>query len=176
MLQNIKVPAIAGAVLTALAGVLTALSGIPVVATYAVGAVSIVNVLIPAFSGQPGHATFKVPAIVGMVLTGLAAALAGLEGISAVAIYATAAAGAIHALIPLFRYDKSLKGTTAGQKIDTKVEVPAFVGTLVTAGLVICSLLTGVPGWAPYIAGAVTFLHTVSGYFVYSDTTPTRRK
>lgn len=169
MLQNIKVPAMAGAVLTALAGVLTTLSGIPVIAVYATGAVSVVNVLVPLFSGQPGHATFKVPALVGVVLTALAAAAVSLEDVSAVAIYATAAAGAIHALIPLFRYDPSLKGTTAAQRIDAKVEVPAFVGTLITCGLVVCSLLTGVPAVAPYVAGALTFLHTVAGYFTYPD-------
>lgn len=169
MLQNIKVPAIAGAVLTALAGVLTALSGIPVAAVYATGAVSVVNLLVPLFSGQPGHATFKVPALVGVILTALAAAVVSLEGVSAVAIYATAAAGAIHAVVPLFRYDKSLKGTTAGELISPKVEVPAFVGSLITVGLVVCSLLAGIPGWDPYIAGGVTFLHTVSGYFVYSN-------
>jgi hypothetical protein len=169
MLQNIKVPAIAGAILTALAGVLAALAGIPVVGVYAVAAVSVVNVLIPALSGRPGHATFKVPALVGVILTALAAALVTLEGVSSVAIYATPAAGAIHALVPLFRYDKSLKGTTAAQRIDAKVEVPAFVGTLITVGLVVCSLLAEVPGWAPYVAGAMTFLHTVAGYFTYSD-------
>jgi hypothetical protein len=169
MLQNIKVPAIAGAVLTALAGVLVALSGIPAIAVYATGAVSVVNVLVPALSGQPGHATFKVPALVGVILTALAGALASLQDISSVAIYATAAAGAIHSLIPLFRYDKSLKGTTAAQRIDAKVEVPAFVGTLITVALVVCSLLASVPGWAPYLVGATTFLHTVVGYFTYSD-------
>jgi hypothetical protein len=169
MLQNIKVPAIAGAVLTALAGVLTALSGIPVVAVYATGAVSLLNIVIPLLTTSPGLATFKVPALVGVILTGLAAALVTLEGVSVVAIYATAAAGAIHAVIPLFRYDPSLRGTDAGEEMVPKVEVPAWVGTGITLALVVCSLLTGVPAVAPFVAGALTFLHTVSAYFTYPD-------
>lgn len=168
MLQNIKVPAIAGAILTALAGILVAISSIPVAAVYATAGVSLINTAIPLLTFAPGLATFRVPAIVGVVLTGLSAALVGLQDVPAVAIYATAAASAIHAVIPLFRYDEALTGTTAGELIDTKVEVPAFVGTFVTLALVGCSLLAGVPAFAPYVAGGLTFLHTVSGYFTYS--------
>lgn len=168
MLQNIKVPAIAGAVLTALAGILAAVSSVPVVAVYATAGVSLINTAIPLLTVTPGLATFRVPALVGVVLTGLSAALVGLQDVSAVAIYATAAAGAIHSAIPLFRYDKSLAGT-AGELIVLKVEVPAFVGSLLTVCLIACSLLAGVPAVAPYVAGAVTFLHTVAGYFVYSE-------
>lgn len=169
MLQQIKVPAIVGAVLTAAAGVLAALSGIPVVAVYATAGVSLINAAVPLLTVAPGHATFKVPAIVGVVLTGVSAVLAGLQDISAVAVYAAAAAGAIHALVPLFRYDSSLHGTTAGERMVPKVEVPAWVGSAITGILVVLSLLSGIPAVVPYVAGAITFLHTVAGYFTYSD-------
>lgn len=169
MFEHIKAPAIVGAVLTALAGVLTAISTIPAVALYATFGVSLVNTALPLFSFTPGLATFRVPALVGVLLTGVAAVLAGLQDVSAVAIYATAAAGAIHAITPLFRFDSKLKGTTAGERMAPKVEVPAWVGTCVTAALVVLSLLAGVPAVVPYATGGLTFLHTVAGYFVYAD-------
>lgn len=169
MLQHVKVPAIVGALLTAAAGVLVAISAVPAVAVYATGAISLINTALPLITVSPGLATFKVPAIVGVVLTGVSAVLAGLQDISSVAIYATAAAGAVHAVVPLFRYNSSLKGTTAGELMVPKVEVPAWVGTVITGILIVCSLAAGVPALAPFIAGGVTFLHTVSGYFVYPN-------
>jgi hypothetical protein len=168
MLQHFKVPLIVGALLTAATGVLTAISGLPVVGVYAVAAVSVVNVIAPVFSEHEGHSTFRVPAIVGIVLTGISTALVGVEAIPSIAIYATAAAGAIHAVTPLFRYSRRLRGTTAGQKMVPKVKVPAQVGTAITVALTVCSLLAGIPGWAPYLMGMATFLQTVSGYFSYS--------